>query len=160
MFSTCRFRSRRAADSSLLGDPKRHSRQASGDMAPCSLQAFVHFPLSQVFRLRVSGDVRLPTLSRWSAHDVPPPLAPTRLGYGEVSLAPPRALRQSSPSTLWRPHVHVVLPPLPSWSMRGTPLHLSLSPQHFEFLRTRQGKHHVRRRSRPSGLRTSCPVAV
>ena len=30
-----------------------------------------------------------------SAHDVPPPLAPTKLGHGDVSLAPLRALRQS-----------------------------------------------------------------
>ena len=50
MFLTCRFRSRRAADSSPLCDPERHPRPSSGDVAACSLQAFVHFPLSQVFR--------------------------------------------------------------------------------------------------------------
>ena len=95
---------------------------------------------------------------------------PTRLGYGDVSLVPLRALRQS-PSTLWRPLVHVVSPPLPcqqpwplrlelsmhSWSTRKTPRHLSLSPPHFELLPTGKempAKHHVRRRSRSSGLRT------
>ena len=55
MFLTCRFRSRRAGDSSLLCDSKRHSRPSSGDKASCSLQAFVHFPLSQMFHLHVSG---------------------------------------------------------------------------------------------------------
>ena len=65
---------------------------------------------------------------------------------------PLRALRQS-PLTLWRPHVHVVLPLLPcqqpmplrtersmhSLSTRRTPLHLSLAPPHFELLPTLQG---------------------
>ena len=93
--------------------------------------------------------------SRWSAHGVPPPLAPTRLGYGDVSLAPLRALRQS-PSTLWLPHVHVVSPPwtcqqpwplrpeisMHSWSAHKTQLRLSLSPPHSELLPTRQGDAH------------------
>ena len=38
---------------------------------------------------------------------MPPPLAPTRLGYGDVLLVPHRALRQL-PSTLSRPLAHVV----------------------------------------------------
>ena len=101
--------------------------------------------------------MRLPALSRWSTLGVPPPLAPIRLGYGDVSLAPLRALRQS-PSTLWRPHVHVVSPPssrqqpwrlrpelsMHSWSMRKTPLHLSWSPQHFE-LPTQRDAHQASR---------------
>ena len=39
----------------LLCDPKRHPRPSSGDMAACSLQAFVHLLLSQVFRSHVGG---------------------------------------------------------------------------------------------------------
>ena len=49
MFSTsCRFRSRRAADSSLLCDPQRQPRTSSRYAATCSLQALVHLPLGQV----------------------------------------------------------------------------------------------------------------
>ena len=85
-----------------------------------------------------------------------------------------RALRQS-PSTQWRPLAHVAWPPLPcrltrpprqkhlthSWSTRRTQLRLSSSPPHFELLLTRQRtQHHERRRSRPTCLRVSCPVAV
>ena len=86
---------------------------------------------------------------------MPPPLAPTKLGYGDVSLAPLRALRQS-PSTLWRPHVHVVLPPSPcqqpwplrpdlsihSWSARRTPLRLSFLLPRSGLLPTLRGDAH------------------
>ena len=92
---------------------------------------------------------------------MPPLLVPTRPGYGDVSLATLRALRQS-PSTLWRPHVHVVLPPLPYqqpwplrpelsmqfWSTRRTQLHLSFLPPHFELLPTRQGDTHQASRTK------------
>ena len=136
MFLTCRFRSRRAADSSLLCGPKRQPRPSSGCAATRSLQAFVQFSLSNGF---------IPMSPGFSTRGT--------FGCGDVSLAP--ALRQS-PSTLWRPHVHVVLPPLPcqrpwplspelsmhSWSTRTTPLHLSLSPPHFELLPTLQGDAH------------------
>ena len=44
--------------------------------------------------------------SRWSTFGGSLLLAPTRVGYGGVSLVPLRALRLS-PSTLWRPLVHV-----------------------------------------------------
>ena len=140
MFWTSCFRSLRAAESSPLCDPKRQPGTSSSCVAARSLQAFVHFPLGQVFRPHVSG-FSTPALSRWSAHVVPVPLAPTRLGYGDVSLVPLHVLRRSL-STLRHPLVHVVLcqQPLPlrpellihSWSMRRTPLLLSLSPPHFE----------------------------
>ena len=152
MFLTSRFRSRRAADSSPLCDPTRQPRTSSSYAAARSLQAFVHLLLGQVFRHHVSRVFRLLALSRWSAHGVPLPLAPTRLGNGDVSLAPLRALRQS-PSTLWRPRVHLVSPPLTcqqswplrpelsmhSWSKRKTQLRLNLSPPHFELLPTKLG---------------------
>ena len=100
----------------------------------------------------------VPALSRWSAQGVPPPLAPTRLGYGDVLLVPLHALRQSP----WRPHVHMVLPPSPSrqpwplrpelpmhsWSTRKTPLHMSFSPPHFELLPTLQGDAHQASRTK------------
>ena len=175
MFLTSRFRSRRAADTSPLRDPKRHPRRSSGDMAAYSLQAFVHFPLSKVFRPHVNGIFDSRHFHDGQLTVVPLPLAPTRLGYGDVSLAPLRALKQS-PSTLWRPLVHVVSPPLTcqqpwplrpelsthSWSTRKTPLRLSSSPPHFELLPTKQGdgppsimhEDEVDRRVSP------CPVAV
>ena len=53
MFSTCRFRSRKAAGSSLLCDPQRHPRTSSRYAATCSSHAFVHLPLSQVFRFQI-----------------------------------------------------------------------------------------------------------
>ena len=56
MFLICfRVRSPGPLDSGALCDPKRHLRPPSGDMASCSPQAFVHSPLSQVFRSHVSG---------------------------------------------------------------------------------------------------------
>ena len=108
------------------------------------------FPLAKWF-VSMSAGFRLRALSRWSADGVPLPLAPTRLGYGDVSLASLCVLSRSL-STLCYPPAHVALPPLPcqqpwpqhpelsmhSWSTCKTPLHLSLSPPHFELLPTKQ----------------------
>ena len=106
-------------------------------------------------------DFQFPLLSRWSALVVPPPLAPTRLGYGDVLLVLDRTLRQS-PSTLSRPLAHVALPPSPcllpkpplpelsthSWPTRNTQLHLSLSPPRFELLLKRQEDVHPASRTK------------
>ena len=75
--------------------------------------SYIHafpFELSVLFPYR--RDFQFPLLSRWLALVVPPPIAPTRLGYGDVLLVTPHALRQS-PSTLSRPLAHVVSPPSP-----------------------------------------------
>ena len=83
-------RSGRAADSSLPGDVERKLRTPTHDAAPCSSHTFVHF----LFELNVSfpcrRDFQLPLPSRWSALVAQPPLAPTRLGCGDVSLVPLR----------------------------------------------------------------------
>ena len=136
-------------------------------MASCSPQALAHFLLSQVFRPHAGGIFRLPALSRWSAHGVPPPFVPRRLGHGEVSLAPPRALRQSA-SALWRPHTytwfhhlcHVISHGHCAQSSRCTlgqraELCFTCACRHHILSCCRRckevpTKHHVRSRSRPS----------
>ena len=148
-YSTCRFRNRSVVDSSPLFDPKRQPRPSPADVATCSLQAFVHFPLSQVFRLHVSRIFDSPHF-----HDGQLPachvlLHPQDLGM-EMSHSPPLRASRQSPLTLWRPLVHVASPPLtcqqpsplrPELSMhscltRKTQLRLSLSPPHSELLPT------------------------
>ena len=87
LFLTSCFGSLKAADSSPLCDPKRQPRTSSSYTTARSFRAFVRFLLGQVFRPHVSG-VFAPRHFRddQSAHGVPLPLAPTRLGYGDVSL--------------------------------------------------------------------------
>ena len=162
--STSRFCCPRAPDSNPSA-----TRNANLERLPVmwQLALFRHWCIS----FWAKCFVRLPTLPRWSAHGVPLPLAPTRFGHGDVSLVPLRVLRRSL-SVLWHPLAHVALPPLPcqqplplcprlsmhSWSTRKTPLH-----QIFSCCRRSKempAKHHVPRRSRPSGLRISCPVAA
>ena len=155
MFLIC-FRSRRGRLTQVpCATPKRHPRPSSGDMATCPFSSIRALPSEPSVSSPCWRDFRPPALSRWSAHGVPPPLVTTRLRYGDVSLAPLRALRRSL-STLWRPHAHVVSPPLPClqpwplrpdlsmhfWSARKIQLHLSLSPPHFELLPTLQGDAH------------------
>ena len=151
MFLICfRLRSTGPLDLSLLCDPKRHLRPLSGDMASCWPQAFVHFLLRQVFRSHVGWIVDSRHFHDGQLTACHRLLYPQDLGM-EMSHAPLRALRQS-PSTQWRPHAHVCfttfaivsrqLRPefsMHSWSTRKTPLHLSLSPPHFELLPTLQG---------------------
>ena len=88
-------------DSSLLCDPKRHTRPSSNYAAArsSSIRAVPSEPRVSSPRRRI---FRLPALSRWSAHGVPSALVPTRLGYGDVSLVPLRVLKRSL-STLWHP---------------------------------------------------------
>ena len=144
MFLTGRFRSLRAADSSPLlrpSTPASNVLQLCGSSLSSSIRAF---PSGPSVSSPCQHGFRLPALSRWSDHVVPLPLAPTRLGYGNVSLAPLHVLRRS-PWTLWHPLAQVALPsltcqqPLPlspelsmhSWSMRRTPLRLSLCRHHI-----------------------------
>ena len=108
------------------------------------------FELSVLFSHR--RDFQFPLLSRWSALVVPPHLAPTRLGYGNVLLIPHRALRQS-PSTLSRPLAHVVSPPSPCLLPlpplhSSTQLHLSLLPRRFVLLLMRQEDVHPASRTK------------
>ena len=72
---------------SPLRDPERHPQPPSGGTAACSLPAFVHFPLSQVFRHHVGGIFVPLALSRGSAHGVHRLLHPQDLGV-EMSLVP------------------------------------------------------------------------
>ena len=98
-----------------LCDPERQPRTSSSYAAVCSLQAFVNFPLSQVFRLHVGGFFRLPALSRRSAHGAP-----------AASCAHKPALTRQLPWPL-RPELS-----MHSWSQCvKTQLRLSLSPTTF-----------------------------
>ena len=161
MFLTCRFRGRRAADSSPLCDPKRQPRPSNGDFATCSLQALVHFPLSQVFPLQISGIFNsrhfFPDGQLTACHRL---LHPQDLGM-EMSHSAPHGA--SPPLTCQQPWP---LRPKLSMLTLGQCVKLSFARacRHHILSCCRRSKempakHHVRRRSRPPGLRASRPVA-
>ena len=128
----------------------------------------MHFLLSQVFRPRSAGFLTPSTFTMVSSRR-----ATTSCTHKTwVWRCLTRSIPRQSPSTLWRPHVHVFLPHLPcqqpwplrpelsmhSWSARKN----SASPEHVATTfpsccrrgKEMPAKHHIRRRSRPSGLHT------
>ena len=69
MFSTCRSRSpaKSLAQVSLLCDPRCQLRTSCRYLTTCSSHAFVHLPLSQVFRAKSAGFSHLGTLAMVSS---------------------------------------------------------------------------------------------
>ena len=158
MISTCRFHSRRAAGSSFLRDPQRQPRTSSRCAATCSSHAFVHLPLGHVFRPQMSGGSHPGTfamVSSWRA---------------TVKTGVWRCLTRSTPrleATAFDAVASTRTRGLSTFAMSAT---MATAPRasrstlpHFELVpdeAMRCPPSHVRRRSRPSGLRASRPIAV
>ena len=127
MFLTCRFRGLRAANSSPLCDPERQPRTSSSYAAARSLQAFVHFLQGQVFPPLVSGIFDSPHFHEGQ-------LTPCHclLHPQDLRMEMFHSSHSASGGDRFR-RCGI------SWSTRKTPLRLSLSPPHLEFLPTKQG---------------------
>ena len=124
-------------------------------MAACSPQAFVHFPLSQVFRPHVSGvfdsrhfltmvSSRRATASRTHKTWVWRCLTRSTQRLEAIAFDAVASTRTRGFTTFdMSPELS-----MQSWSTRRTPLHLSLSPPHFEWLPTLQGDAHQASRTK------------